>query len=86
MAAVFCFGASSKLLVTIGWARVLTEPEIAVTDREHQILSDRPQDHLSGELPTHESLILPCLCCLSPSRHATASTRLDRQHKDATEP
>jgi hypothetical protein len=34
----------------------------------------------------HASLILPHLCCSSPSRHATASTRLDRRHKDATEP
>jgi hypothetical protein len=49
------------------------------------IRSVRPQDHLSGELPTLKSLIPPDLCCLSPSRHATASTRLDRQHKDATE-
>jgi hypothetical protein len=62
------------------------ELEIAVTEGEHQIPSDRPQDHLSGELPTLESLIPPYLCCLAPSRHATASTRLDRQHKDATEP
>jgi hypothetical protein len=28
---------------------------------------------------------LPNLCFLSPSCHATASTPLDRQHKDATE-
>jgi hypothetical protein len=48
--------------------------------------SDRPQSHLSGEFPTFESLILPYLCCSPPSRRATASTRLDRQHKDATEP
>jgi hypothetical protein len=37
-------------------------------------------------LPTSESLILSYLWCSSPSRHATVSTRLDRQHKDATEP
>jgi hypothetical protein len=30
------------------------ELEIAVADREHQIPSDRPQDHLSIELPTFE--------------------------------
>ena len=48
--------------------------------------SDRPQDHLGGKLPTFESLILSYLWCSSPSRHATASTRLDRQHQDATEP
>jgi hypothetical protein len=62
------------------------ELEIVVADREHQIPSDRPQNHLSGELPTFESPILPYLCCSPPSRHATASTRLDRQHKDATKP
>jgi len=62
------------------------ELEIAVADGEHQIPSDRPQDHLGGKLPTFESLILSYLWCSSPSRHATASTRLDRQHKDATEP
>jgi hypothetical protein len=56
------------------------------TDGEHQIPSDRPQDHLGGELPALESLIPPYLCCLSPFRHAMASTRLDRRHKDATEP
>jgi hypothetical protein len=50
------------------------------------IQSNRQQDHLSGELPTLESLIPPYLCCPSPSRYATASIRLDRQHKDATEP
>jgi hypothetical protein len=61
------------------------ELEIAA-DREHQIPLDRPQDHLSGELPTFESLILSSLWCSSPSRHATASIRLDRQHNDATEP
>jgi hypothetical protein len=47
-------------------------------DGEHQIPSDRPQDHLSIELPTFERLTLPYLCCSSPSRHATTSTRLDR--------
>jgi hypothetical protein len=62
------------------------QQELEIADREHQIPSDRPQDHLSGELPTFESLILPYLCCSSPSRHGTASTRLDRQQKDATEP
>jgi hypothetical protein len=62
------------------------ELEIAVADREHQMPSDRPKNHLSGELPTFESLILPHLCCSPPSRHATASARRDRQHKDATEP
>jgi hypothetical protein len=41
---------------------------------------------LSGELPTLESLIPPCLCCPSPSRHAAASIRLDRKPKDTTEP
>ena len=60
--------------------------EIAVADGEHQIPSDRPQDHLAGKLPTFESLIPSYLWCSSPSRRATASTRLDRQHKDATEP
>jgi hypothetical protein len=61
--------------------------EIAVADREHQIPSDRrPQDHLGGKLPTFESLMLSYLLCSSPSRHATVSTRLDRQHKDATDP
>jgi hypothetical protein len=55
------------------------------TDREHQIPSDRPQDHLSGELPTLECLIPPYLCCLSPSRHATRFYATG-QHKDATEP
>jgi hypothetical protein len=34
----------------------------------------RPQDHLSGELPPLECLIAPYRCCLSPSRHAAAST------------
>jgi hypothetical protein len=62
------------------------ELEIAVADREHQIPSDHPQNHLSSELPTFESLIPPYLCCSPPSRHAMATTRLDRQHKDATEP
>jgi transposase-like protein len=32
-------------------------------------------------LPTFESLILPYLWCSSRSRHATASTRLDRQYQ-----
>jgi len=62
------------------------ELEIAVTDGEHQIPSDRPQDHLSGQLPTLESLILPSLCCSSPSSSYHGFNRLDRQHKDATEP
>src|SRR3954468_18761049 len=32
--------------------------EIAVADREHQIPSDRPQDHLGRELPASELLAL----------------------------
>jgi transposase-like protein len=60
--------------------------EIAVADREHQIPSHRPQDHLGGELAAFESLILPDCCGSSLSAHVTASTRADRQHKDATEP
>lgn len=50
------------------------EFEIAVTDGEQQIPSDRPQDHLSGELPAFEGLILPRLSRLSPFRHGWAST------------
>jgi hypothetical protein len=49
------------------------ELEIAVADGEHQIPSDRPKDHLSGELRSFESLILPYLCCSSPCRQATIS-------------
>src|SRR3982751_5167750 len=61
--------------------------EIAVADREHQIPSDRPQDHLGRELPALELLAV---------RHATrAAIRLvetarlsnpDPPHKFATEP
>src|SRR5215212_2421714 len=32
--------------------------EIAVADREHQVPSDRPQDHLGRELPAFEVLAL----------------------------
>jgi hypothetical protein len=35
------------------------ELEISIADREHQIPSDRPQDHLSGELPPFEGPVLP---------------------------
>jgi len=31
------------------------EFQIAVADREHQVPSDRPEDHLSGELPPFET-------------------------------
>src|SRR3954451_13993449 len=61
--------------------------EIAIADREHQIPSDRPQDHLGRELPALELLAV---------RHATrAAIRLvetarlsnpDPPHKFATEP
>ncbi|WP_408887774.1 hypothetical protein, partial [Teichococcus wenyumeiae] len=33
--------------------------EIAVADREHQVPSDRPEDHLDGELSPLEGLIRP---------------------------
>ena len=62
------------------------ELEITVADREHQIPSHRPQDHLGGELAAFERLILPYACCLSTSCHATVSTPPDQQHKNATEP
>jgi hypothetical protein len=39
------------------------------------------QDHLGGELPTFEGLILPYQWCSSRSRHVTASTRLDQPHQ-----
>jgi hypothetical protein len=39
------------------------------SEPEHQIPAHRPQDHLSGELPTFEGLILPRLSRLSPFRH-----------------
>src|SRR5215207_7904939 len=32
--------------------------EIAIADREHQVPSDRPQDHLGRELPALERLAL----------------------------
>lgn len=42
------------------------ESEIEVTDGKHLIPSDRRRDHLSGELPAFEGLILPHLSRLSP--------------------
>jgi hypothetical protein len=60
--------------------------KIAVADGKHQIPSDRPEDHLGGELAAFESLIWPYLSCLSTSSHAKACNRPVRQHKDATEP
>jgi hypothetical protein len=62
------------------------EFEIAVTDGEHQIPSDRPQDHLSGERPALEGLILPHLSRLSPFRHGTDCTWPRSRRKAATEP
>lgn len=49
------------------------EFEIAITDGEHRIPSDRPEDHLGGDLPALEGLILPHLSHLSPFRHGTIS-------------
>ena len=60
--------------------------EIAIADRELEIPAHRPEDHLGGELPSLERLILPYSCCSSSSCHAVVCTRAGRQHKDATEP
>src|ERR1700712_2372948 len=46
----------------------------------------RPQDHLGGELPVFEGLILPDPGCSSLSLHATVCTSPGQPHKDATEP
>src|SRR4051812_9613246 len=59
--------------------------EVAVADWEHQIPSHRPQDHLGGELPAFEGLILPDPHRLSLSRHASAILSPGRRHKLATE-
>lgn len=62
------------------------EFEIAIADREHQIPPHRPQDHLGGELPAFEGLILPDPRRLSLSRHASGLPDPIRHHKLATEP
>ena len=62
------------------------EFEIAVTDVEHQIPSNRPKDHHSCKLPPLEGLILRHLTRLSPFRHGTACTWCRPQRKAATEP
>src|ERR1700733_12937462 len=46
----------------------------------------RPQDHLSGELPAFEGLILTHLSRLSPFRHGLASPWPHSWRKAATEP
>ncbi len=60
--------------------------EIAVADREHQVPPDCPEDHLGGELPTFEGLILPHRGHSPPSRHALVCTQPLGRRKAATEP
>jgi hypothetical protein len=44
--------------------------EITAADGKHQIPSNRPQDHLGGQLPGLEGLTLSQLSRFSPSRQA----------------
>ena len=61
------------------------ELEVAVADREHEVPTNCPEDHLGGELPAFEGQIRP-KCRQSPSCHVPAWLRSPRPANDATEP